>query len=59
MSSKKIEIEISRLNAVIKKKKLTYEKLNKRYYLPDINSKACSNRYLQKYILAGNEILKI
>jgi hypothetical protein len=52
-------ITIKELNQKIGGKKDLYNKLNERFYLPKITSKGVTSEYLQKYVLAGNQILKL
>lgn len=46
MNEDYIAIDLKELNSVCKKKPVLYDQLSQLYYLPDINSKACTDEYL-------------
>ena len=57
--SKKLTITIQELRERLRGKKDIYRALSKKFYLPDFGSKALTDEYLAKYLVAGPSILKL
>ena len=54
-----IRVPIKEINKLVKNRPVLHHELNKKYLLPRFGSKAASEEYLKKILLANQTILKI